>query len=129
MKPPQPSPSANSPGAPPRNLLLPGMAAIALWMLALSVLGVVGVLTHRYPAGGTRAVVLVLSTLFATAGLGLMRKRRWGWALTLGAVFLCMIFGFYSLLHAHQGQWLIMCGVNLIFFLYLIRPNVLEALR
>jgi len=67
------------------KLPLPGMAAIALWMLALAVLGVAGVLTHRYPTP-----VLALSSVFAAAGLGMIRLRRWGWALTLGAVFCSM---------------------------------------
>jgi hypothetical protein len=31
---------------------LPGMAAISLWMLALAVMGVAGVLTGHYPSGG-----------------------------------------------------------------------------
>jgi hypothetical protein len=119
----------NPPNTTSRNLPLPGMAAIALWMLTLAVLGVIGAISHRYPASGSRIVILILSTLFALAGLGLMRKRRWGWALTLGAVFICMSFGFYSLFHSHQGQWLVMALVNLIFFLYLVRPEVLGRLR
>ncbi|HEY4049329.1 MAG TPA: DUF2127 domain-containing protein [Acidobacteriaceae bacterium] len=120
---------ANPPDSGSRNLPLPGMAAISLWMLTLSVLGVIGVLTHRYPAGASRIVILILSTFFAFAGLGLMRKRRWGWALTLGAVVLCMSFGFYSLFHSHQGQWVVMALVNLVFFLYLVRPEVTQYLR
>jgi uncharacterized membrane protein (DUF2068 family) len=113
----------------PRNLPLPGMAAISLWMLTLSSLGVIGVLTHRYPASASRIVILILSTFFAFAGLGLMRKYRWGWALALGAAVLCMSFGFYSLFHSHQAQWVVMALVNLIFFLYLIRPEVRQRLR
>jgi uncharacterized membrane protein (DUF2068 family) len=98
-------------------------------MLVLSVLGVAGVLTHRYPPGGHSIAILILSTLFATAALGLMRLRRWGWALTLASAFLCAGFGFYSLIHSHQAQWLLMTLVNFVFFLYLIRPEVLERLR
>lgn len=112
-----------------RSLPLPGIAAISLWMLILSVLGVAGVLMHRYPAGGPSIAILILSTFFATAGLGLIRLRRWGWALTLAAAFLCAGFGFYSLIHSHQPQWLLMTVVNFVFFLYLIRPEVLERLR
>jgi uncharacterized membrane protein (DUF2068 family) len=106
------------------NLPLPGMAAISLWMLALAVLGVVGVLQHQYPTG-----VLVLSTALAAAGLGLIRLRRWGWALCLAAVFLSMCFGCYSLFRFHQLQWVVMAAVNLVFFLYLVRPEVTGRLR
>jgi uncharacterized membrane protein (DUF2068 family) len=106
------------------NVPLPGMAAISLWMLALSVLGVVGVLHHQYPIG-----VLVLSTALAAAGLGLIRLRRWGWALCLAAAFLSMCFGCYSLFRFRQLQWVVMATVNLVFFLYLVRPEVTGRLR
>jgi hypothetical protein len=113
----------------PSKLPLPGMAAISLWMLALALMGVAGVLTGHYPPGGARVGILVLCTIFAVAGLGLIRMRRWGWALTLGAVFLCMCFGCYSLFRFRQGQWVVMAVLNLVFFLYLVRPEVTGRLR
>jgi uncharacterized membrane protein (DUF2068 family) len=106
------------------KLPLPGMAAISLWMLALAVMGVVGVLHHQYPAA-----VLVLSTALAAAGLGLIRLRRWGWALCLAAVFLSMCFGCYSLFRFRQLQWVVMAVINFVFFLYLVRPEVTGRLR
>ncbi len=109
---------------PPARQLLPGVAAIALWMLALSVMGVAGVLSHHYPTG-----VLVLCSVFAVGGLGLIRLRRWGWALTLAAAFLSMCFACYSLFRFHQPQWVVMAAVNLVFFLYLVRPEVQQRLR
>jgi uncharacterized membrane protein (DUF2068 family) len=112
-----------------RKLPLPGMAAISLWMLALALMGVAGVLTGHYPAGGARVGILILCTVFALAGLGLMRLRKWGWALTLGAVFCSMCFGCYSLFRFHQTQWVVMVAVNLVFFLYLVRSEVIGRLR
>jgi uncharacterized membrane protein (DUF2068 family) len=109
--------------------LLPAMAAISAWMLVLSVLAVAGVLGGHYPAGSARIAVLLLGTLFAVAGLGLMLMRRWGWSLTLAAVFCSMCFGWYSVFHLHQGQWAVMAVINLIFFLYLVRPEVRDRLR
>jgi hypothetical protein len=106
------------------QLPLPGMAAIALWMLALAVLGVVGVLTHRYPTP-----VLALCTVFAAAGLGMIQRRRWGWALTLGAVFCSMCFGCYMLFRFRQAPGGFMAFINLVFFLYLVRGEVIERLR
>ena len=121
--------SSNSGGPTPARLPLPGMAAISLWMLALSVMGVAGVLSGHYPSGGGRVVILALCTVFAVAALGLIRMRRWGWALTLGAVFLSMCFGCYSLFRFHQAQWVVMAVINLVFFLYLVRGEVIERLR
>jgi uncharacterized membrane protein (DUF2068 family) len=111
------------------NLPLPGMAAISLWMLAEALIGVTGVFTGHYPALGARIGILILCSVFATAGLGLIRMRRWGWALALGAAFLSMCFGCYSLFRFHQAQWVVMAVINLVFFLYLVRPEVIGRLR
>jgi len=96
-----------------RNLPLPGMAAISIWMLALALLGVAGVLTGHYPSGGPRVGILILCSVFAAAGLGLIRMR----------------FGCYSLFRFRQGQWVVMAVINLVFFLYLVRPEVTGRLR
>jgi hypothetical protein len=111
------------------NLPLPGMAAISLWMLALALIGVSGVFTGHYPPGGARIGILILCSIFAAAGLGLIRMRRWGWALALGAAFLSTCFGCYSLFRFRQGQWVVMAVINLVFFLYLVRPEVTGRLR
>ena len=109
------------------KLPLPGMAAISLWMLALALIGVLGVLTGHYPPGGARVGILILCTVFAVAGLGLIRLRRWG--LALGAVFCSVSFGCYNLFRFRQAQWGVMIVINLVFFLYLVRSEVIERLR
>jgi uncharacterized membrane protein (DUF2068 family) len=111
------------------SLPLPGMAAISLWMLAEALIGVTGVFTGHYPGEWARIGVLILCSVFAAAGLGLIRMRRWGWALALGAAFLSMCFGCYSLFRSHQGQWVVIAVINLVFFLYLVRPEVIGRLR
>ncbi len=111
------------------KLPLPGMAAISLWMLALSLIGVVGVLSGHYPSGGARIGVLILCTLFAVAGLGLIRMRRWGWALTLGAALCSVCYWCYSLFRFHQPQAGVWIVINLVFFLYLVRSEVIGRLR
>jgi len=103
---------------------LPGMAGIALWMIMLCVMGLFGVATHHLPL-----IVTVLCVFFAAAASGLLQQRRWGWALSLASAFLSMCYGLYILLRFHQGPMVVMIGVNLIFFLYLVRPTVIERLR
>jgi hypothetical protein len=104
--------------------LLPGMAVICLWMLALCGLGLVGVITHNLPPG-----VMIICVIFAVAANGLLKLRRWGWALTLAAAFLSLCYGTFMLFRFHQGPMIVMVVVNLIFFLYLIRPEVLERVK
>jgi Predicted membrane protein (DUF2127) len=108
----------------PANLPLPGMAIISLWMLAQSGIGAFGVLTHHFPA-----FVMLLSVAFAAASIGLLRQRRWGWALTLAATFLSMCYGCYCVFRLHQGEAAVMAVVNLVFFLYLVRPEILERVK
>lgn len=104
--------------------LLPGMAVICVWMLALCGLGLIGIITHSLPPA-----VMILCAIFAVAANGLLKLRRWGWALTLAAAFLSMCYGVYMLFRFHQSPMIVMVVVNLIFFLYLIRPEVLERVK
>ena len=110
--------------APPRNFPLPGMAVISIWMLAQSGIGTFGVLHRVFPP-----VVLIFTVLFAVGAIGLLRQQRWGWALSLGASFLSMCWGAYAIFHLHQEQWVVMAVVNLVFFLYLVRPEVQQRLK
>jgi uncharacterized membrane protein (DUF2068 family) len=100
------------------------MAVISIWMLAQSGIGTFGVLHHLYPPA-----VLILGVLFAAASIGLLRQRRWGWALALAAAFLSMCWGSYAVFRLHQQNWIVMAVVNLVFFLYLVRPEVVQRLK
>jgi uncharacterized membrane protein (DUF2068 family) len=104
--------------------LLPGIAAIGLWMFALCLIGLIGVTMHRLPL-----VVLILCAAFAAGGQGLLRLKRWGYALSLAAVFLSMLYGTWVLLRLHQLPAIVMVTINLVFFLYLVRPEVRERMR
>ena len=108
---------------------LPGIAAIVIWLLLESLIGVVGVFSGKFAGHSTRITVLIISTLLALAGLGLMRLQRWGWALALGAAFLSSTYGLYSIVRFHQSQYWVLTLVNFVFFFYLARPEVLRRLR
>jgi len=108
---------------------LPGVAAIALWLLVESLIGVAGVFKDQFPGHSTRLAVLAIATLLALAGLGLLRLRRWGWALALAAAFLSSTFGVYSILRYHMSQYWVLTLVYFVFFFYLIRPQILRRLR
>ena len=107
----------------------PGVAAIALWMLLESLIGVFGVLTGHFISHGARIAVLAVSTLLAVAGLGLIKMRRWGWALALAAAFLTSSYGIYIILRFHQNNYWVMTLANFVFFFYLVRPEILRRLK
>ena len=116
--------SSNAPQSGKRPLPLPGMAGIALYMLVLSAVIAFGVIGHHYPP-----LLLIVSGLTAYASFGLLRQRRWGWALSLAATFLLMTYQFYTLVRFHQGEAGIIGALNLVLFLYLVRPEVMERVK
>jgi uncharacterized membrane protein (DUF2068 family) len=116
-------------GGKQEGALLPGMAAIALWMIVTALFGAFGVISHRFPAGAQATGVLAIAVILVAAAMGLMRLRRWGWALSLAAALLSMAFYFWSMARFRQFPFIVMGTVNLVFFLYLVRPEVRERLR
>jgi uncharacterized membrane protein (DUF2068 family) len=111
-------------GSPDRAKMLPGVAAIGLWMFVLCVMGLIGVTRHALPP-----VELVFCTAFAVAGQGLLRLRRWGWAMTAAAVLFSATREMWAVVKGHQVGMVVMVAINLILFLYLVRPEVRERLR
>jgi hypothetical protein len=107
----------------------PGVAAIALWMLLESLIGVFGVLSGHFASHGARIAVLAVASLLALAGLGLLNMRRWGWALALAAAFLTSSYGIYVILQFHQNNYWVMTLANFVFFFYLVRPEILRRLK
>jgi uncharacterized membrane protein (DUF2068 family) len=112
------------PGTPDRAKMLPGVAAIGLWMFVLCVIGLVGVTRHALPP-----VELVFCAAFAVAGQGLLRLRRWGWAMTAAAVLFSATREIWAVVKGHQVGLVVMVAINLILFLYLVRPEVRERLK
>lgn len=104
--------------------LLPAMAGIALYMFVLAGVVGFGAVTGRFPK-----LFLILCLLFVAAAVGLIRLYRWGWALTTAASFLLMSYGVWAYIHTRMIAALIMSFLNLVFFLYLVRPEVRERLR
>jgi hypothetical protein len=117
----------SGPAQPPeRNPLpLPGLAAICLYLLVLAAVIVLGVVSgQHYPP-----LFLVFAAGFMTASAGLLLQLRWAWAMALGAVFLLVAYNLWIFTTLHQGAALVQGLLNLVFFLYLVRPEVRERLR
>jgi hypothetical protein len=105
-------------------LPLPGLAAISLYLVVLAVVIVVGVVGGHYPA-----LLLVLPVfLFASCG-GLLMRFRWAWAMALSAVLMLGGYNLWIFAHQHMVPALIQGMLNMVFFFYLVRPEVREKLR
>jgi hypothetical protein len=104
---------------------LPGLAAIALYLLLLAGTIILGVVAGaHYPP-----VYLVFAALFITACAGLLMQFRWAWALALAAVALLATYNFWIFSGRHAAPALVQGALNLVFFLYLIRPEVRSRLH
>jgi hypothetical protein len=108
--------------------LLPGMAIISMWFLLEAGIGGYAVYRGIF-TGPSRNGVLGIATILAGCGLGLIQRRRWGWALSLATCFFSICFGSYAVARLHSPQFLVMTFLNAVFFLYLIRPEVRSRLR
>jgi hypothetical protein len=115
------------PNEPPRRnrLPLPGLAAISLYLLLLSGVIVVGVVSGRYYP----AFFLVFAAGFITAAAGLLLLLRWAWAMALAAVFLLVVYDLWIFSVQREPPALVQGLLNLVFFLYLIRTDVRTKLR
>jgi uncharacterized membrane protein (DUF2068 family) len=102
----------------------PGVAAIGLYMFLLCVLWLVPISRGQMPKA-----MLILCAAFAFAGQGLLRQKRWGWAMALAAIFLSSIQQVFRIARYHELPMLAGAAVNLIMFLYLVRPEVRERMR
>lgn len=105
-------------------MLLPGLIAIALYMLVLAGVVIVGVAGGHYPP-----ILLLLGAGFLASSFFLVRLYRWAWALTLAAVLLLAIYHIWIFASLQAGASAVQGLLNLVFFLYLIRTEVRERLR
>jgi hypothetical protein len=105
-------------------LPLPGLAAISLYLLALAVVIVVGVVGGHYPA----LFVVLPVFLFAACG-GLLMRFRWAWAMALSAVLMLGGYNLWIFARQHMMPAMIQGLLNMVFFFYLVRPEVREKLR
>lgn len=121
---PAPNPPGNSGQPQPGVMQVPGLAAIALYMLFLAGTVILGVATRHFPP-----LYLIFPVFFFAAGLGLLMLFRWAWALALAAVVLLLAVFLYQFSRQHALALLTQGLLNFVFFLYLVRTEVRSRLR
>lgn len=107
--------------------MLPGMAMIALFLLVYALMNVFA--AWRGMVGLERYGTLGISTLLAVGVFGLLRLKRWGWALMLGG---CLFTSFSYVLRfitmhmplQEKFGLLVYAAFFMVFFLYLVRDEV-----
>jgi drug/metabolite transporter (DMT)-like permease len=109
--------------------MLPGVAGIALFMLVLTMVNAFAALNGKFGVGAGKYGVLGLCTLLAAGVFGLLRLRRWGWALVLGGCLTLCLGNLFVFEKTHAGPFLVQGLFALVFFLYLVRTEVRDRLR
>jgi hypothetical protein len=109
--------------------MLPGVAGICLFMLVLTMVNAFAALQGRFGSGTGKYGVLVLCTLLAAGIFGLLRLRRWGWALVLAGCLTLSLGNLFVFEKTHAGPFLLQGLFALVFFLYLVRTEVRDRLR
>ncbi len=109
--------------------MLPGVAGICMFMLVLTLVNAFAALNGRFGVGGGKYGVLALCTLLAAGVFGLLRLRRWGWALVLGGCLTLSLGNLFVFEKTHAGPFLLQGLFALVFFLYLVRTEVRDRLR
>jgi hypothetical protein len=92
-------------------------------MIVMTTMNVYAALTGVYGAGAAKYGVLGLCSLLAAGVFGLLRLRKWGWALVSAG---CLLFAagyLYYFSRTHIGFFLIQGLFGLVFFLYLARQE------
>jgi membrane protein YdbS with pleckstrin-like domain len=112
-----------------KGKMLPGIAAISLYLTVFTLATIVFALTSQAQTTSVaRYGVLALYTLLAVGLFGQLRMRRWGWAIVLAGCLLLSATFFYAFKTEHHGPSLIQGLFMLLFFLYLVRPEVRDRM-
>jgi hypothetical protein len=109
--------------------MLPGVAGICLFMVVLTTINAIAALQGKFGVGNAKYGVLALCTLLAAGIFGLLRMRRWGWALVLGGCLTLCLGNLFVFEKTHAGPFLLQGLFALVFFLYLVRTEVRDRLR
>ena len=114
---------------PVKGMLLPGVAGIAMFLLLLALLNTFAALKGVYGGGGGRYGVLAVCTLLVAGVFGLLRMRRWGWAIVTAGTLLLGAGYMYLFSRTHVAPMAVQALFGIVFFLYLVRTEVRERLR
>ena len=109
--------------------MLPGMAVIAMYLLVFSMMNAFAGVRGVFGAGAAKYSILAVCTLMVLGLFGMLRLRRWGWAIVTAGCLLMAAGYFYGFHAAHRPPYIIQGLFALVFFLYLSRTEVRERLR
>ena len=123
--------SRHLPGTPAGEAkgMLPGMAVIGMYLLLMGMMNAFAAIQNKFGNGGAKYSILGICTLLVIGVFGMLRLRRWGWALVTAGCLLLAGGYFYGFHRTHIAPYVIQGLFAMLFFLYLSRPEVRERVR
>ena len=109
--------------------MLPGMAVIGMYLLVFSMLNAFAAMRNVFGNGSVKYSIFTVCSLMLAGIFGMLRLRRWGWAIVCAGCVLMAAGYFYGFHAAHHLPYIIQGLFALVFFLYLSRPEVRERLH
>ena len=73
--------------------------------------------------------MLALCSLLLVGIFGLLRLRRWGWALVIAGCLMMSLGDIWFFAHTHAAFFMVRGLLELVFFLYLSRTEVRERMH
>jgi hypothetical protein len=107
-----------------KGKMLPGIAGISLLLLLLTSLNVFGAVRDAFGTGPGKYGILTLCSMLVAGLFGLLRMRRWGWSIVLAGCLLLAAGDTYFYTRVNVGFFLVRAFFMLVFFFYLVRPEV-----
>jgi len=111
-----------------KGKMLPGVAAITLYLTVFTVATLFYAARNFNGPVYAKYGLLALYTLLAVGLFGQLKMRRWGWAIVLAGCLLLSATYFYAFKVEHQAPSVIQGLFMLMFFLYLVRPEVRDRM-
>ncbi len=121
-------PETPTPKLPPQGML-PGMALIAIYLLFMAMFNAFAAVNGKFGAAAAKYSILGVCTLLVIGIFGILRLRRWGWAIVTSGCLLMAAGYFYAYHRTHIPPFILQGLFDLLFFLYLARPEVRDRLR
>jgi hypothetical protein len=109
--------------------MLPGIAGIAMFMIFMTILNAFAALRGTFGSTTAKYSVLGVCTLLAIGVFGLLRLKKWGWAIVTAGCLLLSSGDFFFFEKTKVGFFLVRALLVLVFFLYLVRTSVRDRLR
>ena len=123
----------DAPATPPPPIvtggILPGMAAISMFLLLVTMLNAFAALRGIFGTGAAKYGIFGVCSLLVVGVFGFLRLRRWGWALVTAGCLVMALGDLYYFSHSHVAFFIVRALLELCFFLYLVRPQVRERIR